>query len=306
MFPPDRLVAEAAAAQGGAFSRAQAHAVGLSDRQLATRVRNGVLHKVGPNAFRFAGAPRSTLADLSAIVLDVGAPVWVAGWTAAACYGFDWFALREPFHLMVPTNRHIVRPGVEIHRTDDTAPVDTAVHLGLPITTVERTLIDLARTCRHRRLLAALDSSARLRVLDERRLHQRIAALRSQGKYGIPALVDVIEQREATRGSESFLETEYLLLIARAGLPRPDTQQVFDEESGRRIRVDCRFPGTPVVVELLGYAWHRTVAQMNTDAERYNALLARGLRPYQFTYDQVVGAPAHVVATTRAALRLPA
>lgn len=55
------------------------------------------------------------------------------------------------------------------------------------------------------------------------------------------------------------------------------TQQVLDRAGGRAVRVDCRFVGTNVVVELLGYAWHRTVVQMNRDAERMNALLAVGI-----------------------------
>ena len=61
-------------------------------------------------------------------------------------------------------------------------------------------------------------------------------------------------------------------------------------------------PGTPVIVELLGYRWHRTEAQMSRDAERLNALTMQGLAPLQFTYQQVTRGPTTVVATTRAAL----
>ena len=54
------------------------------------------------------------------------------------------------------------------------------------------------------------------------------------------------------------------------------------------IRVDFRFPGTSVVVEALGYRWHRTGAQMNIDAERVNRLTMDGYLVLQFTYDTVV------------------
>ena len=74
---------------------------------------------------------------------------------------------------------------------------------------------------------------------------------------------------------------------------------------GRLMRVDCRFPGTAVVVELLGYTFHRTRAQMSADAARYNAMLAAGCLPYQFTYEQVAGSPDAVVADTARALGLP-
>ena len=70
----------------------------------------------------------------------------------------------------------------------------------------------------------------------------------------------------------------------------------------RLVRVDFRFVGSPVVVEVLGYRWHRTKEQLRRDAERTNALLADGFLPYQFSYEHVVEAPGVVVETVRAAL----
>ncbi|MGH9133258.1 MAG: hypothetical protein ACRDZZ_04920 [Ilumatobacteraceae bacterium] len=134
-------------------------------------------------------------------------------------------------------------------------------------------------------------------------LHARITALRSSGRYGLPKLLAVIEGSEITRGGHSWLERRYLALCGAAGLPRPRTQQVLTKAGDRLVRVDCRFPGTRVVVELLGYRWHRTREQMTRDAQRLNALILDGFWPIQFTYDQVTNEPVEVVATTRHALR---
>ena len=60
-------------------------------------------------------------------------------------------------------------------------------------------------------------------------------------------------------------------------------------------------PATPIVVELLGYRWHRTTQQMSRDASRMNALVLDGLRPMQFTYDQVTNEPDWVVSQVHAA-----
>ena len=95
-------------------------------------------------------------------------------------------------------------------------------------------------------------------------------------------------------------------MVAESGLPKPDTQQVLSKAQDRLVRVDCRFPGTNVVVELLGYRFHRSKSQMAGDASRYNALLARGYLPYQFTYGQIVSEQDYVVATTRSALSIAA
>jgi very-short-patch-repair endonuclease len=77
---------------------------------------------------------------------------------------------------------------------------------------------------------------------------------------------------------------------------------VIGRRGDRLTRVDFVFAGTPVVVEALGYRWHRTTVQQNIDSERSNDLLLRGFDPYQFTYEQIVRTPAYVVETVRAAL----
>lgn len=79
---------------------------------------------------------------------------------------------------------------------------------------------------------------------------------------------------------------------------------MLSRANGRLVRVDFRFPDTPVVVEVLGYRFHRTAWQMARDADRINALLTDGYRPYQFTYAQVVSDPTAVIETVDTALRL--
>jgi len=68
------------------------------------------------------------------------------------------------------------------------------------------------------------------------------------------------------------------------------------------VRVDFHFPGTRVVVEALGYRWHRSGAQMAIDLSRANALVLAGYLPLQFTYSQIVEQPEMVVETVRTAL----
>ncbi len=167
------------------------------------------------------------------------------------------------------------------------------------MTSPTRTLIDVAAHEAPARLAAALDGALRDGLTSEDFVHRRIAALRTKGRHGIPNLLDVLAGREVTRGGHSWLEREFLRLAAAAGLPRPRTQAVLARRRDRFVRVDCCFPGTPVVVELLGYRFHRTAAQMAGDAERLNALLLEGHIPFQFTYAQVVSQADHVIATTR-------
>jgi hypothetical protein len=295
-------MAAIATGQLGAFTRVQANDVGLSDRQLRSRVQSGILIQTGPNSFRYAGAPTSLVTELVDVLKSVGGDVWCSGPTAAALHGFDGYSLRRPFHLLVPRHRNVTRSNVRIHRAEVIELIDRVTVDGLPVTSATRTLIDLARTADAAQLAAALDSALRDGLISEAALHRRIATTRSQGRHGLPLLHEVLAGHEATRGGQSWLEREYLRLLADAGLPRPDTQSVLSRAKDRLVRVDCRFPGTQVVVELLGYRFHRSRSQMSHDATRSNALLADGFLPYQFTYAQVVSEQSWVVETTRAAL----
>ncbi len=296
-----RLMA-VATGQLGLLSRRQANRVGVTNAQLRSRVSSGSLLQVGTDTFRLPGAPTTELAELHALLLDIGGDVWASGPTAAALHAFDGYRLRAPFDVTILRNRNVRRIGHRVHTTTRLELIDRCVIDGVPATSAARTLIDLARTEQPERLTVALDSGLRDGRFSEVSLHRRIVALRTRGRFGIPSLIEVIEGREAIRGGHSWLEREYLRLVAEAGVPRPDVQQVLGRAGGKLIRVDFRFPGTPVVVEVLGYRYHRTPAQLQRDAERMNELVSSGLRPYRFSYEQVVDQPADVIAATRRAL----
>jgi very-short-patch-repair endonuclease len=302
MTNTERRIAALSAGQLGGFNRAQATDAGLSNRQLRSRVRSGSLVQTGPNSFHLAGAPTTLQSQLLELVLDVGAPVWVCGPTAAALHRFDGYSLRRPFHVLIDAERNVRRHGAVIHRSEVVDAIDREEFEGLPITSPARTLIDLARHASPAQLQAAIEHAFAEGLVNEDHLHRRIGSLRTKGRYGIPLLLSVLERREVTRGGESWLEREYLRLLHRAGIRRPETQVVLARAGDHAVRVDCWFAGTEVVVELLGYRFHRTKSQLNRDAARHNALLAAGKLVYQFTYEHVTTTPDAVVAQTRAAL----
>lgn len=298
-----RRLAELAVGQYGAVHRDQCEQVGLTARQRRRRVAGGVLEPVGVHALRSPFVESTPLADLAALVLDCGPGTMASGPTAAALHGFDGFVLAPPFHVTVPRGRYVERPPHVVHTTGDLPPVDRTRVQGVPVLSAARTLIDLARSVGRVRLTVALDSALRERRTTEDRLHARIVALRTKGRYGIPKLLEVIEGAEACRGGHSWLERRFLQICAAAGLPRPRTQQVATVAKGRLVRVDFEFDTTGVVVEVLGYRWHRgDRAALARDVERLNALVLAGKLPLQFSYDHVTAEPEWVTAQVRAAL----
>ena len=243
------------------------------------------------------------VAALTALIHDIGEPAWICERTAAALHGLNGFALRPPFHVVVPRGRDLRRLGHVIHTSTDLPSFDRVRIVGLPVIGPARTLIDLARDHTKNQLTRALGSALDARLVTDDLMHRRIAGLRSSGRHGVPTLLAVLEEYELGRGTESWLERQFLLLVANAGLPHPVPQQVLGRRGDRIIRVDFRFPGTPVVVETLGYRWHRSGAQMQIDAERMNQLLLDGFLPLQFSYPQVVNEPEQVVDVVASALR---
>ncbi len=295
-----RLVA-VANGQLGSITRAQANGCGVSDKQLRSRVQSGFLIQTGPNAFRLPGADGARQ-HLASLVLDVGGDVVASRFTAAALLGFDGYALSAPFDLTIGRERRVRRTPHRIHTAHALPLIDRTTVDGVPTTRAARTIIDLARHESPDHLSIALESALRDGLVSEAALHTRIVALRSQGMHGIPNLIDVIEGIEISGGAHSWLEREFLRLARRHGLPIPKTQQVMAERSGHLVRVDFHFPGTDVVVEVLGYRWHRTARQLRIDTERMNALINHGLRPYQFTYAAIVNQPESVMRQVEAAV----
>ncbi len=239
---------------------------------------------------------------LAELIADIGPPCWAGGPTSAAVREFDGFELRPPFHITTTRDRNVRRIGHVIHTTNDIPLIDRDTQHGIPVLSATRTLIDLSRSCSPSVLTSALDSALRDGGTSEEFLRRRINALRTSGRPGLTKLLGVLEGAEITRGGQSWLEREMLRLIDGAGLPKPTTQAVLGRRGDKLIRVDFVFAGTPIVVEALGYRWHRTGAQMRIDAERANELLLGGFMPLQFTYSQVLEQPHLVVATIRLAL----
>jgi len=246
------------------------------------------------------------LVALADLVADIGEPCWASGNTAAALRAFDGFDLRPPFHILTTRDRNVRRIGHVIHTTLDLPLIDRGRVHDIPVLSATRTLIDIARSTSRQVLTAALDSAMRDGGTSEDFLHGRLNALRRSARQGPAALLAVIEGQEITRGGQSWLEREVLRLLDRAGLPKPSTQVTLARRGDRLVRVDFHFPGTRVVVEALGYRWHRSGAQLAVDAARFNELVLGGYLPLQFTYAQIVEQQQMVVSSIRRALQQPA
>ncbi len=249
---------------------------------LRSRVPSGI--PIGTQPLQFL----RLLDELRGVIESIGPPCWAYAPTSAPLLGFDGYALSKPFDLVVPANRAPHRLDHRVHRMQQFNQLDLSTAFEIPCLSATRTLIELARTDAPKRLTAALDSAVRDGLTTDDFLHRRLDELRSRGRPGPAKLLAVMAGAELTRGGESWLERTFLELLGELGFRRPLTQQVVANRGKQMIRVDCRFPGTNVVIELLGYRYHRTPMQMQADSERLNRLQLDGFVAMQFTYIDVL------------------
>ena len=115
-------------------------------------------------------------------------------------------------------------------------------------------------------------------------------------------LEEVLASIERLAPTESWLERAVLEILRGAALPLPDTQRVI-RRSGRFVaRVDFVYEGPMVVIEALGYRFHRTKAQLDADVRRANQLQLLGYDVLQFTHDTIVRDPGALVDDVARAL----
>lgn len=147
-------LADLAAEQWGLLTTAQARSVGASPQAVARLANEGVLERVTHGVYRVTGTPPSPIDDLRAawLALDPArranerrrdqAPVVVSYRSAAAIHGLGDLEADE-YEFTSPERKQTRRPDVRIHRGQVDAGEWTVVD-GLPVTTVVRTVSDLA------------------------------------------------------------------------------------------------------------------------------------------------------------------
>jgi Protein of unknown function (DUF559) len=178
------------------------------------------------------------------------------------------------------------------------SPGDATVLRNVPVTSVCRTLVDLAAVAGRREVERALNEAE---VRDLARVRELPAFLaRCPRRPGTATLRSIVAgQRLGITRSE--LEDLFVAFVDDAGLPRPLLNQRI-RVNGRDIEVDCLWPGRRVIVELDGQAAHRTARAFENDRARDRALTAAGWRPVRVTWRQLMNDRLRLGADLRAVL----
>ena len=297
----DGAIAELAPKTLGLLTTAQLDALGVTRQQRRTLIRRGVLVPVAPGLVRHAACPTTWKHRVLAAVLAAGEGAAASHMTAAALWRFDGVGAGA-VEVTVPHGRRPRGVPGTLHRTLDLPRADVVRRGPVVLTTPSRTFLDIASRLEPRRLEEVLDGAERDGTIWRPHLEWRIHALRCSGRPGIPAVVALLARTEGRPLGDSWLEQEAIRVIVRSGLPTPRAQVRRRTHGGGISRVDLFWDGALLVAELAGHSTHATRRQRQGDAERTARLGLTGCRVVQFTYEDVVERPQHIVDVIRAYL----
>jgi very-short-patch-repair endonuclease len=276
-----------ATAQHGVVARQQLLALGFSDGSVKRRVRGGRLHLLHRGVYAVGHRSLTVDGRRMAAVMAAGRDAVLSHATAAAA----WELRRNAgaIHVTIPGDPgRRRRTGLRVHRSRTLTPSDTTTHRGIPITTPARTIIDLAHTLTGRPLEHALDLAEQRNLIDFGEFKRRPVPRSLQAVLSLYAA--------GATPTRSELEERFLKLCDDHGISRPNVNTRIE---GRE--VDFAWPDRRLIVEVDGYAYHRSPTAFEDDRERDVNLVLAGWRVLRFTWAQITRRPAWVARSVTGA-----
>ncbi len=249
-------------------------ALGVSASQVKSWVRGGRLHRLHDRVWAIGRAAPRRQGWWRAAVLSCSSPTVLSHHSAAAAHGIVCPVVAG-VHVTT-TGSARTTPGRAVHRCPSLHRDDVTTRWTIPVTTIERTIVDLAGVLTYPDLRAALDQ---LRHVDLGRL--AAARERAGKRFGSAQLAHLVERDEPHTRSE--LERRFLRSVLARGLARPD--HVNTRLGG--FEVDFRYDAARLVVEVDGRAYHQRRDQMRTDRGRDGDLLLAGWTPLRLVWEDL-------------------
>jgi very-short-patch-repair endonuclease len=186
--------------------------------------------------------------------------------------------------------------------------LDRTERHGIPVTTIVRTLVDLAAVTPIARLEAALDDTLRRELTDVASVQTRLEQLAARSRRGVRNLRALLAERDpSTSASESVLETRFMRVLRDRGLPTPVPQFVIRTTAGRFIaRVDFAYPDAGLVIEVDSYLHHGGRRKFEDDLRRRTELVAAGWQVVHVTARQIQRGAPEICALIARTVRRPA
>jgi len=284
----ERELAQLAERQHGALSRAQLIAAGLGPRTIRRRVEAARLHLVHRGVYAFGGEKLSRRGRWMAAVLACGEGALLSHRSGAALWGLAR-SHDGPVEISSPTGRG--RQGIAVHEAG-VRREERAVVAGIPVTSVARTLFDLAEVLDEVELERTFEEADRLRLLDMRSI-EKVCAW-GHGRHALRPIRSLIDEAREPSWTRSDLEDRFQRLCRKHDLPPAQTNvSVLGYEA------DAYWPRAKLVVEVDGWSFHHHRAAFEHDRARDAAMQVAGYRVIRVTHRRLVREPETIAAQIR-------
>lgn len=268
------MVRELAERQHGVVSWRQLIDLGLGKDLIHDRLASGRLVRVHRGVFAVGHGRISQRGRWLAAVLACGPGAVLSYGSAAALWGFRGH--HGPIEV-TRTSGHRRPHGVRLHQTRWLPGEHIQIETAIPVTSIERTLLDQAEGLDARPLEHALveaDRSGRLRwgVLEQ-------LVEEANGRRGRGVLRRLIHEVDPSAAdTRSPTEVDFLALCRQADLPLPHVNVIVEG-----ILADFYWPPARLVVETDGYGFHSDRPAFERDHRSTLALTAAGYKVLRVT-----------------------
>jgi hypothetical protein len=261
--------------QWGVVSRRQLTVVGFSANGIAQWVRTGRLVRLHQGVYAVGHDRLRLEGRWLAAVMACGPGAVLSHRDAARLW-----ELRQSnsalIDVTVPSRAgRIRRQGLRVHRSGRLAAEEVTVRHGIRVTTVARTLLDLADVLDTQALRRAVTEAEYLRRLDLPSINAVVQ--NNPGRRGARLRKAVEGKRHRTR---SPLEDRFLVFVERWGVEEPESNVWLEG-----YEVDFLWRRVGLVVEMDGAAEHGTRAAVRRDRRRDRVLWRAGFRTMRLTDD---------------------
>jgi very-short-patch-repair endonuclease len=276
-----RAICALASEQFGVVTREQLLVHGVSASWIDRRIASGYLHPILPGVYAVGRRDLPPRGRWLAGVLAGGEGAALSHRSAGSLS--DLLAWTGFIEITAPRQLR-PRPGFRPHHA--TLPADELTGIdGIAVTTVPRTLLDLAAVLPYERLESAVNRAEMLELGGRPSARDLIA--RYPGRRGVRRLRSVLDRLDRGMAvTRSELEERFRRFIARSALPNPEFNAAI-EVNGNWYVVDCLWRQFGLAVELDGFQWHGTRKAFQSDRARDRALLAIGLRTARVTWSDL-------------------
>lgn len=287
-----------ACGQLGLVTWQQAQAFGATRDRVNALVRGGAWQRERRGVYVVGAVASSWERRVMAACLAAGPTAAASHRTGARLAGF--VDRSGPVELSVGGDQARRLAEVRVHRSECLPDMDLTKIGPIPMTTVARTIVDLAPTQPQATVARWVDQALREGSLHLLELRSCLGRLIGPGRGSYAGLEDVIALRlPGDRRAGSTLESEALAILRAAGLPEPVLQHPVRRPDGRVAFIDLAYPDARVGIEVDGWAFHTQRGAFDNDRERGNDLVLLGWQILHFT---ATTPPDQLVSTVRQAL----